>query len=216
MTSPPKLVCVVDDDRSSRESLLRLFNAAGLAAEAFESSVAYLKRPAYEGPACLVLDVHMPGLNGLELQRVLGERGRKEQLVFVTGNGDITKCVQAMKAGASDFLPKPFEDGELLAACERALDRAAEHYLKHAGMLEARARIGKLTPREFQVFQRVVAGKMNKEIAADLGTAIKTVKVQRGHVMEKMRVASVAELVMLANKAEAFRTESLDRGRIFS
>lgn len=216
MMSAPELVCVVDHDRSSRESLLRLLNSAGLVAEAFESSAAYLKRPVHEGPVCLVLDVQIPELNGLDLQRVLVEKGRQEQLVFVTGNGDISMCAQAMKAGASDFLPKPCDDGEFLAACERALVRAAEHHLKHAGMLDARARIDKLTPREFQVFEGVIAGKMNKEIAADLGTALKTVKVQRGRVMEKMQVGSVAELVMLANKAEATRTNFLNKGTPFA
>ncbi len=200
MKSPDKLVCVVDDDASIRRSLVRLFRSVGLDTEAYESARAYLNRPAHDGPSCLVLDVQMPDLSGLDLQQALTAGGGEEQVVFITGNGDIPMCARAMKAGACDFLPKPFDDGELLAAVELALSHADEHRLHHAGQVEARARIATLTPREYQVFEGVIAGKMNKEIAADLGTALKTVKVQRGRVMEKMRVVSVAELVLLAQK----------------
>lgn len=203
MSTAARLVCVVDDDASVRRSLVRLFRSAGLVAEAFASARAYLDRGAYDGPSCLVLDVQMPELTGLDLQRALVESGRAEQVIFITGKGDIPMCARAMKAGAADFLPKPFDDAELLEAVERALARSYEHRLRAVGKADARARIGTLTPREFQVFEGVIAGKMSKEIAADLGTALKTVKVQRGRVMEKMGVVSVAELVRLAQKAGA-------------
>jgi FixJ family two-component response regulator len=203
MSTLARLVCVVDDDASVRKSLLRLFRSVGLVAEAFGSARAYLDRAEHDGPSCLVLDVQMPELTGLDLQRALVENGREEQVIFITGQGDIPMCARAMKAGAADFLPKPFDDAELLDAVGRALVRAGEHRLHQAEQTEARARIATMTPREFQVFERVIAGKMNKEIAADLGTALKTVKVQRGRVMEKMRAVSVAELVRLAQKAGA-------------
>jgi FixJ family two-component response regulator len=197
------LVCVVDDEASVRRSLVRLFRSAGLNSEAFASARAYLDRGAYNGPSCLVLDVRMPELTGLDLQRALIETGRDEQVIFITANGDIPMCARAMKAGAADFLPKPFDDAELLAAVESALFRSGQHRLNQAAQADACARIATLTPREFQVFQGVIAGKLNKQIAADLGTALKTVKVQRGRVMEKMRVTSVAELVQLSQKAGA-------------
>lgn len=203
MSAPAKLVCVVDDDASVRKSLVRLFHSAGFVAEAFESARAWLDRAPHAGPSCLVLDVHMPEITGLDLQRALIESGREEQIIFLTGKGDIPMCAQAMKAGAVDFLPKPFNDAELLAAVERALVRSDEHRRQQAGQTDARARIATLTPREFQVFGGVIAGKLNKEIAAELGTALKTVKIQRGRVMEKMGVVSVAELVRLAQQAGA-------------
>jgi FixJ family two-component response regulator len=198
MNALVRLVCIVDDESSIRKSLMRLFRSAGLCAEAFESARAYLDRAPHNGPSCLVLDVQMPELTGLDLQRALLESGRREQVIFITGQGDIPTCVRAMKAGAADFLAKPFDDAEILAAVERALARSDEHRQQQAGQADARARIATLTPRELQVFEGVVAGKMSKEIAADLGTALKTVKVQRGRVMEKMGVASVAELVRMA------------------
>jgi FixJ family two-component response regulator len=201
MSTP--LVCVVDDEPSVRRSLVRLFRSAGLNSEAFASARAYLDRGAYDGPSCLVLDVRMPELTGLDLQRALIETGRNEQVIFITANGDIPMCARAMKAGAADFLPKPFDDAELLAAVESALIRSGQHLLNQAAQADARSRIAALTPREFQVFQGVIAGKLNKQIAADLGTALKTVKVQRGRVMEKMRVTSVVELVQLSQKAGA-------------
>ncbi|HEV7402174.1 MAG TPA: response regulator [Chthoniobacteraceae bacterium] len=201
MNSAAPLVCVVDDDASIRKSLLRLFRSAGLAAEAFDSARAYLARAPHAGPSCLVLDVQMPELTGLDLQQALTASGREEQVIFITGNGDIPMCAQAMKAGAVDFLPKPFDDGALLAAVERALARSSRQRQHLAEQHEAAARVATLTPRERQVFEGVLAGKLNKQIAADLGTALKTVKVQRGRVMEKLRVTSVADLVRLAQQA---------------
>jgi FixJ family two-component response regulator len=201
MKIPVPLVSIVDDDASIRKSLARLFRSAGLAAEAFESARAYLDHAAPEGPSCLVLDVLMPELTGLDLQQALIERGRDEQVIFITGNGSIPMCATAMKAGAVDFLPKPFDDAELLVAVEKALARSDERWQQVAAQVEARARVASLTPREFQVFAGVIAGKMSKEIASDLGTALKTVKVQRGRVMEKMGVVTVVDLVSLARKA---------------
>jgi FixJ family two-component response regulator len=202
MNSPAPLVCVVDDDASVRKSLVRLFRSEGLAAEAFESARGYLDRPVQDGPSCLVLDVQMPELTGLDLQRTLLESGRDEQVIFITGNGDIPMCAGAMKAGAVDFLPKPFGDEELLAAVQRALIRSANHQRDLTGQKEAREKVARLTPRELQVFDRVIAGKLNKQIAAELGTALKTVKCQRGRMMEKLGVVSVAELVHLAQQAK--------------
>jgi FixJ family two-component response regulator len=203
MSTPAGLVCVVDDDASVRKSLARFFRSAGFVAEAFESARAYLDRTPPAGPSCLVLDVQMPGLNGLDLQRALSENKRAEQIIFLTGKGDIPMCARAMKAGAVDFLPKPFEDDELLSAVARALARAGEHWAQRTEQTNARARVASLTPREFQVLERVVAGKLNKQIAAELGTALKTVKIQRARVMEKMAVVSVADLVRLTQKAGA-------------
>jgi FixJ family two-component response regulator len=205
--NPPR-VCVVDDDASIRRSLVRLFRSEGLIAEAFASARAYLDHGAYDGPSCLVLDVRMPELTGLDLQRALIETGRDEQVIFITGNGDIQMCAHAMKAGAVDFLPKPFDDAELLVAVKDALFRSGERRRHQAARAEANARIATLTPRQFQVFEGVIAGKLNKQIAADLGTALKTVKIQRGQVMEKLRAQSVAELVELAHQARATLQES--------
>ena len=201
MNPDAPLVCIVDDDASIRKSLGRLFRSAGIVAEEFATAREYLRRASHEGASCLVLDIQMPELSGLDLQQMLSASGREEQVVFITGNGDIPMCANAMKAGAVDFLPKPFGDAQLLAAVGRALARSGARRLERKGQGEARRRVATLTPREFQVLQRVVAGLLNKEIAAELGTALKTVKVQRGRVMEKMGVVSVAELVRCAQQA---------------
>jgi FixJ family two-component response regulator len=201
MSTKSAMVFVVDDDASVRRSLVRFFRSAGFEAEAFESAHAYLDRDAYDGPSCLVLDVRMPELSGLDLQRALIASQREEQIIFLTGKGDVPTCARAMKEGAVDFLQKPFHDDELLAAVHRALARSSERSLQLIEQAEARARVVSLTPREFQVFERVIAGKLNKEIAAELGTALKTVKIQRAAVMAKMHVVSVADLVRLAEKA---------------
>jgi len=150
------------------------------------------------GPACLVLDVLLPGLDGLGLQRQLVERGRMEQIVFITGHGDIPMGIQAMKRGAIDFLPKPFEDEMLLSAVAQALGRSAENWRRHGQVAQIRARMATLTPREFEVFRLVIAGLLNKQIAAELGAALRTIKTHRGRVMRKLRANSVAELVRLA------------------
>ena len=187
-------VFVVDDEQSVRTSLARLLATEDYAVEIFASAAEYLARVPHPGPACLVLDVRLPGLDGLALQRQLTEEGRTEQIVFITGHGDIPMGIGAMKRGAIDFLPKPLNDDELLSAVAKALARSAE-------VAESRARLAKLTPREFEVFRLVIAGLLNKEIGAELGVALRTIKTHRARVMQKMGVVSVAELVGLAQKA---------------
>jgi FixJ family two-component response regulator len=194
-------VFVVDDDRSVRTSLANLLESDDYTVATFASAAEYLAEAPYLGPACLVLDVRLPGLDGLALQRQLLEEGRMEQIVFITGHGDIPMGIQAMKRGAIDFLPKPFDDATLLSAIRQALARSAESWQKREEMAQIRARIAMLTPRELEVFRFVIAGLLNKQIAAELGAALRTIKTHRGRVMHKMGVASVAELVRLAQKA---------------
>jgi FixJ family two-component response regulator len=144
----------------------------------------------------------MPGLNGLELQEALAGRGRAEQLIFITGGASVPTCVQAMKAGAVDYLPKPFRDEDLLYAVKRALQRSSEQWLQRAQRKEVRNRLATLTPREFEVLKGIIAGRLNKQIASQLGTTEGTIKVHRGRVMEKMGATSVPELVILAQRGE--------------
>ncbi len=198
---PNSLVFAIDDDASVRKGLARLLRSAAYKSEIFESASDFLARPPHSGPSCVIVDVQMPGLNGIELQVDLIRRHREEQLVFITGYGDIPMCAQAMKAGAVDFLRKPFRDDELLQCVQSALIRSAEQRRRSAEKNEARRALDLLTPREFEVMQLVVTGMLNKQIAGALGTAEKTVKVHRGRVMEKLDVASVAELVRLVQRA---------------
>ncbi|RYD81292.1 MAG: response regulator transcription factor [Verrucomicrobiaceae bacterium] len=193
------LVCVVDDDDSLRQSLIRLFRSVCLPAEAFASAQAFLDRERHDGPLCLVLDVQMPGLDGLQLQQILTYR--KVPIVFLTGNGDVPMCVTAMKAGAVDFLTKPVDDTVLIAAVTNALLRSEQERACAAQREAAVARFDALTPREFEVMQYVIAGMLNKQIAGELEAAEKTVKIHRGRVMQKLGVNSVAELVRLAQVA---------------
>ena len=202
MSNARKLVCVVDDDQSVRRGLGRLFRSAGYAAETFASAEDYLGRQIFEGPICLVLDVRMPGLNGLGLQEALETRGACEQIVFLTGHGDVPTAARAMKRGAVDFLTKPFDDEELILAVKRALERAEEQLRSRTERREARRRIEKLTPREFEVLHFVVKGLLNKQIAAEMHTAEKTIKVHRGRVMQKLGVTSVADLVRISQRAD--------------
>lgn len=202
MTVPNALVFVIDDDASVRKGVSRLLRSAGYKSEAFESASDFLARKQHSGPACLIVDVRMPGLDGIDLQETLIQRRREEQLVFVTGHGDISMCAQAMKAGAADFLPKPFRDDELLQCIERALIRSAGQRRRSAEKNEARLLLDLLTPREFEVMQLVITGMLNKQIAGELGTAEKTVKVHRHRVMQKLGITSVAELVKLVQRAD--------------
>ena len=195
------LVFAIDDDASVRKGLARLLRSAGYESEVFASASDFLKRARHPGPCCVIVDVRMPGLSGIDLQETLLQRRREEQLVFVTGHGDIPTCAHAMKAGAVDFLSKPFGDDELLQCVERALLRSVEERRRSAEKDEARRLLDLLTPREFEVMQLVITGMLNKQIAGELGTAEKTVKVHRGRVMQKLGVPSVAELVRLTQKA---------------
>ena len=202
MTSPPNsLVFAIDDDASVRKGLARLLRSAGYTSEIFDSASDFLARPLHSGPSCVIVDVQMPGINGMDLQEALIEHRREEQLVFVTGHGDIPMCAQAMKAGAVDFLRKPFRDDELLQCVQNALIRSAEQRRRSAEKDQTRRLLDLLTPREFEVTQLVITGMLNKQIAGELGTAEKTVKVHRGRVMQKLGVTSVAELVMFMQRA---------------
>jgi len=196
------LVFLIDDDASIRRGVSRLLRSAGYNNEAFGSASDFLARDQHRGPSCVIVDVRMPGLNGIDLQTLLNQRRREEQLVFITGHGNVSMCAQAMKAGAIDFLPKPFQASELLDCVQRALARAAEHRRRDGQKTAARHLLDLLTPREFEVMQLVITGKLNKQIAAELGTAEKTIKVHRGRVMKKLGITSVAELVRLVEAAQ--------------
>ena len=196
----PALVSVVDDDPSVRRSLARLVKSAGYRVEAFASAHEFLARPPEEGPACLLLDVRMPGLTGLDLQETLAIAAHSTSIIFITGYRDVRASVKAMKGGAVDFLTKPVNDEELLGAIERAVARAGAARLEEDRITEIRERIKTLTPREAEVFALVVTGMLNKQIASDLKVSEKMVKVHRGRVMEKMRARSLAELVRLADE----------------
>jgi RNA polymerase sigma factor (sigma-70 family) len=195
------LVFAIDDDASVRKGVARLLRSAGYKSEVFASAADFLARPPHSGPSCVIVDVRMPGLNGIELQEDLIKRRREEPLVFITGHGDIPMCAQAMKAGAVDFLRKPFRNDELLQCIQNALIRSAEQRRRSAERNEARRLLDLLTPREFEVMQLVFTGMLNKQIAGKLGTAEKTVKVHRGRVMQKLRITSVAELMQLVQRA---------------
>jgi FixJ family two-component response regulator len=194
-------VFVVDDDPSVRTSLANLLATEDYAVEIFPNAAEYLARVPHPGSACLVLDVQLPALDGLALQQQLLEEGRMEQIVFITGHGDLPMGIGAMKRGAVDFLSKPFRDDELLTAVAQALARSADYCRQRVEVVESRARLAKLTPREFQVFRLVIAGRLNKEIGAELGITVRTIKTHRARVMQKIAVISVAELVRLAQKA---------------
>jgi FixJ family two-component response regulator len=195
------VVFIVDDDAGVRKSLARLLGSAGYAVEAFASAREFLAREPHAGPCCLLLDVRMPGLTGLDLQETLVAAGRRMSIVFVTGHVDVPMSVKAMKGGAIDLLTKPFDDKDLLGAIERAMAKDVQALGAEAHVAEVRERVQTLTPRETEVFALVVTGMLNKQIAAKLGIGEKTVKVHRARVMEKMQAGSVAELVRLADRA---------------
>lgn len=201
MSLAGSIVFVVDDDPSVRKSLARLLRSADYQTETFPSASDFLARPSYPGPSCVIIDVQMPGLNGIAFQEVLIQRRRQEHLIFITGHGSIPMCAKAMKAGAVDFLPKPTKSAELLQCVDRALQRSAEHRERASVKAEARRLLDLLTPREFEVMQMLLTGLLNKQVGAELGMAEKTVKLHRGRIMRKIGVVSVAELVRVAANA---------------
>jgi FixJ family two-component response regulator len=201
VTSAVPLVLVVDDDPSVRKSLTRLLTAADYMVEAFGSAQEFLAREPHEGPCCLVLDVKMPGLTGIQLQEMLAAAGRRMSIVFVSGHADVPTSVKAMKAGAVDLLTKPVDVQDLIGAIRRAVTRDGRERISETRLAEIRRRVELLTAREAEVFARVVTGMLNKQIGAALGIGEKTVKVHRARVMEKMQAGSVAELVRLADEA---------------
>jgi FixJ family two-component response regulator len=205
MIPPNSFVFLVDDDASVRKGVSRLLRSAGYRSEVFESAPDFLARDQHTGPSCVIVDVRMPGLNGIELQKTLIKRRREEQLIFITGHGDISMCAQAMKAGAVDFLPKPFRADELLQCVQRALARSVDERSRTAEKNKARQLLDLLTPREFEVMQLVIRGMLNKQIAGELGRAEKTIKVHRGRLMQKLGVTSVADLVRLSERAGVSR-----------
>jgi FixJ family two-component response regulator len=197
---PESTVFIVDDDPSVREALTSLIRSAGLQVEAFASAPEFLRQPRPELPACLVLDIRLPEMGGFDLQRRLAQSGDTLPIIFITGHGDIPMSVRAMKAGAIDFLAKPFNDEELLASIRHALERQKGARLEDKQAAEVRRRFGTLTRREREVMAHVVNGLLNKQTAAALGTAEITIKVHRRRVMQKMKAASLAELVRMGEQ----------------
>jgi FixJ family two-component response regulator len=202
MTSKDPLVIIVDDDPSVRDALSLLLSSVGHQVRTYGSAQAFLDSGLDpRGPACLVLDVRMPGLSGLDLQQELTARNRSLPIIFITGHGDIPMSVRAMKKGAVDFLPKPFDDSELLTAVQTALQKAARTNADHQEQEAIRQRLETLTPREHEMLTYLLTGLLNKQIAFELDIAERTVKAHRKQVLRKMGVASIAELVRLAEKA---------------
>jgi len=202
MTQAP-VVFVVDDDPSVRSSLKFLMSSVGLQVESFDSADALLQRKLPDAPSCLVLDVRLRGLSGLDFQRELAARNCHMPIIFITGHGDIPMSVRAMKAGAVEFLTKPFRDQDLLDAVRIALEKDRERRERKKDVSDLKGRFNSLTPREQKVISMVVSGMLNKQIADQLGTAENTVKVHRSRAMEKMHAQSVAELVKMIDKLES-------------
>ena len=199
--NPEPTVFLVDDEASVLKALSRLLRSAGLNVEIFRSSQEFLQHHDPHAHGCLVLDVAMPGLNGLDLQRTLAAQGTRLPIIFLTGRGDIPTSVQAMKQGAVDFLTKPTNDEDLLAAIRAGIDKDRANRQAGAERLKIQQLLATLTPREREVLRHIIAGKLNKQVAAELGIVEKTIKVHRARVMKKMNVQSLAELVRMAEHA---------------
>jgi len=201
VAEPKPTVFVIDDDPSVLKGLARLLRSLRFDAETFGSAELFLAREHYDGVGCIVLDVRMPGLSGMDLQDELSRADYSMPIIFITGHGNIPMSVQAMKRGAVDFLTKPFDDEELLEAVKKAIERDGTAKAERAQVHDIRRRIDTLTPREHEILRYVITGMLNKQIALKLDIAEKTVKIHRGRIMEKLRVDSVADLVRLAEKA---------------
>jgi FixJ family two-component response regulator len=200
MSSEQPVVFIIDDDASVRKALTNLLRSVGLQVESFGSAQAFLSSKRPDGPGCLVLDVRLPGSSGLELQRQLAESGIQLPIIFITGHGDIEMSVQAMKAGAVEFLTKPFREQVLLDAVQHAIERDRAAYAQRAVLSELRDRYQSLTSREQEILAMVVRGLLNKQIGGELGTTEATVKVHRAKVMHKMQADSLADLIRMAEK----------------
>jgi FixJ family two-component response regulator len=201
MTHRPATVFVVDDDPSVRRGVQRLLRSAGLTAEAFASAADFLERYDRYAAGCVILDLAMPGFDGLQMQQALADRGSVLPIIFLSGHGDVPTSVHAMKRGAVDFLTKPVSDDELLAAVRNAIERCEALYGTREEIEDIRRRVATLTPREREVLTHLLSGRLNKQIAADLGTVEYTIKVHRARVMQKMQVRTLAALVRLAERA---------------
>ncbi len=195
------MVFIVDDDAAVRQCIENLLRYAGYQVQAFASAQDFLRHDAYEGPACLVLDVCLPGLNGLELQRRLAQGDYPLPIIFISGQSDIPTSVKAMKAGAVDFLPKPVEPDNLLSVVRQAMARCRQALLQHAKTMAVKERLNRLTTREREVFEHLLTGQLNKQIAADLNISETTVKIHRRRVLQKMEVQSLVELSQLVEQA---------------
>jgi FixJ family two-component response regulator len=205
MTSFDAAVFVVDDDPLIRDALEQLIKSVGLKAFTFSSAREFLEKELPDEPCCLILDIRMPGLSGLDLQDELAKRGLTIPVIFITGHGTVPTSVRAMKAGAVDFLQKPFEDQELLDAIHKAIDQNRQTRKEQSEISEIKRRVESLTPREYEILVLVATGMLNKQIAYDLKLSENTVKTHRAHIMQKMNAESLADLVRLTEKVDICR-----------